>query len=116
MDIDDLFDVKGDDSVVLRVHVQPGAGRSQVVGRHGSALKLRIAAPPVGGRANEASAELVATTFSLASAQVELVGGQTGRAKVFRLNGVDLETFRRELERVVGEARPGSNPRSPTRS
>ena len=59
------------EGVVLRVHVQPGAGRSAVVGRHGDALKVRVAAPPEGGRANEACRALVAETFGLAASAVE---------------------------------------------
>lgn len=109
MNVDDLFTVKGDDTVVLQVHVQPGAGRSAVVGRHGAALKVRVAAPPVGGRANAACGELLAEEFGLASAQVTLVGGETSRSKAFSLSGLDLDEFRRHLEQVVGSghARPG---------
>lgn len=121
MDVDDLFDAAGEPAdgagaVTLRVHVQPAAGRSVAVGRHGSALKVRIAAPPVGGRANEACAELLAETFSIPTRQVELVGGATSRSKSFRLSGLDLDDFRRELERLVSDDRPGSNPRSPSRA
>lgn len=116
MDVDDLFEAKSDSSVVLRVHVQPGAGRSAVVGRHGDALKVRVAAPPSAGRANEAGAELLAQTFSLPAAQVALVSGATSRSKAFRLDGLDMEAFRRELEKAVLEAVPGANPRAPGRS
>jgi len=108
--IDDLFRSDGDDAVVLHVHVQPGAGRSAVVGRHGAALKVRVAAPPEGGRANEACAELLAETFGLKRAQVELVGGQGSRAKQFKLAGVDLDAFRVQLERAAaGGVRPGAS-------
>jgi len=42
----ELFDVRSDGAVVLRVHVQPGAGRTAVRGRYGDALKVSVAAPP----------------------------------------------------------------------
>ena len=116
MQVHDLFEVRGGDDgepeVVLRVHVQPGAGRSAVVGRHGTALKVRVAAPPVGGRANDACAELLAEAFGVKSAHVELIGGGTSRAKTFRLTGVDGEEFARLLEQAVGGGPPGTGPES----
>ena len=99
-----LFDVSGDDVVVLRVHVQPGAGRTAVVGTHGDALKVRVAAPPQGGRANEACAELVASTFGLKAAQVELSSGQSSRSKRFTLRQVDPADIGRLLEEVLASA------------
>ena len=106
----ELYRTEDDDTVVLHVHVQPGAGRSAVVGRHGAALKIRVAAAPEGGRANEACADLLAETFGLKRAQVELVNGQSSRAKQFKLTGVDLDAFRKELERVAaGGVRPGAS-------
>lgn len=104
--VDDLFTVSSDDTVVLHVHTQPAAGRTAVVGRHGTALKMRVAAPPVGGRANTACADLLADTFGLKSGQVELVGGAASRAKQFKLSGVDIEEFRTRLDRAVGAGRP----------
>jgi uncharacterized protein (TIGR00251 family) len=106
--VDDLFRTEGDDAVVLFVHVQPGAGRSAVVGRHGSALKVRVAAAPEGGRANTACAELLAETFGLKPAQVELVSGPSSRSKQFKLSQLDVDTFRTQLERAVGGGRPGA--------
>ncbi|MDP8937909.1 MAG: DUF167 domain-containing protein [Actinomycetota bacterium] len=112
-----MFDATRDDdgtpAVVLRVHVQPGAGRSAVVGRHGTALKVRVAAPPVGGRANDACAELLADAFGVRPAQVELVGGRTSRAKQFRISGIDVDDFTRLLEHAVGDGRAGAGPNSP---
>ncbi len=108
--LDDLYRVDGDDTVVLHVHVQPGAGRSSIVGRHGAALKMRVAVVPEGGRANEACADLLAETFGLKRAQVELVNGESSRAKQFKLTGVDLDTFRTQLERhAAGGVRPGAS-------
>jgi uncharacterized protein (TIGR00251 family) len=107
MDVEELYRAAGDDAVVLNLHVQPGAGRTAVVGRHGAALKVRVAAPPEGGRANDACAALLAEAFG--STQVELVGGASSREKRFRLSGVDPDEFRRRLERAVegGAAGPG---------
>ena len=117
MDVSDLYRVEsgdpgeapagdGEDApprgvVVLQVHVQPGAGRSAVVGRHGTALKVRVAAAPEGGRANEACAALLAETFGVKAAAVELTGGATSRSKQFRLSGLDLDEFKRQLERAA---------------
>ena len=112
MNVDDLFTIKGDGAVSLHVHLQPGSGRSAVVGRHGTALKVRVAAPPVGNRANTACAELLAEEFGLKTAQVTLVGGDTSRSKTFSLSGLDVDEFRRHLEHVIGsgQARPGARP------
>lgn len=106
MDVSDLYRTEGDDTVVLHVHVQPGAGRSAVVGRHGSALKVRVAAAPEGGRANEATGSLLADAFGLKGAEVELVNGPSSRSKQFRLAGLELDDFARRLERVVAEGHP----------
>jgi hypothetical protein len=102
IDVSDLYEPSGDD-FVLHVHVQPGAGRSAVVGRHGNALKVRVAAPPIGGRANEATSELLAEALGMKAAEVELSGGETSRAKRFRLRGLEAEELERRL-RVALEA------------
>ena len=99
----DLYDVDRD-AVVLRVHVQPGAGRSAVVGRHGTSLKVRVAPPPVDGRANVAAAALVATTLGVKERDVELVSGQRSRLKRFRVVGVDVDDVDARLRRALAEA------------
>lgn len=96
--VDDLFDVV-DGGVVLHLHVQPGAGRSAVVGRHGRALKVKVAAPPVEGRANDAVVDLVTRTFGCR--QVTLVSGATSRSKRVRLDGVEVDTVRHLLQGVL---------------
>ena len=101
----DLYD-DGPDGIVLRVHVQPGAGRSAVVGRHGDALKVRVAAPPVEGRANDATRSLLAEALAVPEADVELASGQSSRAMRFRLKGLDAEEADKRL-RVALEAADG---------
>ena len=78
--VDDLYDVT-DDGVVLSVHAQPGAGRTQIIGRHGDALKVRVAAPPEHGRANDALVEVLAEEFGVAASKVELVAGEKSRTQ-----------------------------------
>jgi uncharacterized protein len=72
-------------ALVLTLHVQPGAARTQVVGVHGDALKIKLAAPPVDGKANEALLQFLADAFGVPRRQVTLVRGQTARAKVVRI-------------------------------
>lgn len=110
MDLTPLYEIDGDGdtrTITLHVQVSPGAGRSAVVGRHGDALKIRVAAPPVGGRANEAARALLAETFAVKDRHVELVAGETSRTKRFKLSEVDLEDFQRRLRLLVepGEKR-----------
>ena len=109
---DDLFEVNKEGSVVLRLHVQPGAGRTAVVGRHGDALKVRVAAPPSGGRANEACAELVAGILGVKSSQVTLSGGESSRQKRLTVSGVEPEEVTRLLAEAMSlaDSKPGQRP------
>ena len=77
--------IGADGSITLELHCQPGAKRTEVVGVHGSALKIRLAAPPVEGRANEALVAFLATSFSVPKRNVALIRGETGRAKTVRI-------------------------------
>jgi uncharacterized protein (TIGR00251 family) len=106
----------GGDSVVLHVHVQPRAGRTAVVGKHGNAVKLRIAAPPVDDRANLAAGHLLAEIFGIAPSAVTLISGDRSRIKRFRLTGVDVETIDTRLDAAVDDGNPGSDRRAGSRS
>jgi uncharacterized protein (TIGR00251 family) len=93
---------------VLRVQVSPGAGRTAVVGRHGDAVKLRVAAPPEGGRANDAVAALLATTLGVGKDQVSLVAGAASRSKRFRVDDVDIDDVRRLLTEAMAREGGGN--------
>jgi uncharacterized protein (TIGR00251 family) len=107
--VDDLYERDGDGNVRLAVHVHPGAGRTEVVGRHGQALKVKVAAAPEGGRANDAVVKLLAESFGVKPADVKLLSGQTSRQKRFSLAGTgEDEDFRRLLGALVeGDGAPG---------
>ncbi|HEY2428046.1 MAG TPA: DUF167 domain-containing protein [Acidimicrobiales bacterium] len=99
--LSDLYEIApGSDDLMLRVHVQPGAGRTAVMGRHGDALKVKVAAPPEGGRANDAVTRLLAETLGVPVASVRLESGEKSRDKRLRIVGVSGP----ELERLVGLA------------
>jgi uncharacterized protein (TIGR00251 family) len=82
-------------STRLRLRVSPGASRSQILGRHGEAWKLRVAAPPEGGKANDAVLELLAATLDVPRSRIEISAGRSSRDKVVVIHGLtdsDVET------------------------
>jgi uncharacterized protein len=89
-------------AVRLRVRVAPGARRSEVVGRHGDAWKLRVRAAPERGRANDEVVELLADRLGLVNAQVRVVAGHASRDKVVELDGLAFDDAER---RLAGERR-----------
>lgn len=77
--------------VTLTLHVQPGAKRTELAGLHGEALKIRLAAPPVEGRANEALLKFIAGLFDVPVRQVELKQGGQSRHKVLAITGSKID-------------------------
>lgn len=88
--------------VRLTLHIQPRASRTGVVGPHGEALKIRLAAPPVDGAANAALIDYLAEQLEVARAAIALVAGSTGRRKVVVVKGVGIEVVRARLGRAHG--------------
>lgn len=86
-----------DGGVRLHLHVQPGAKRTEFAGRHGDAIKIRVHAPPVEGKANDELIRFLSETFSVARSSVVLVRGDKSRAKVFDLLGADLSKVKSTL-------------------
>jgi uncharacterized protein len=85
------------ESTRLRLRVSPGASRAGVVGRHGEAWKVRVAAAPARGRANEAVIRLLADTLSVSRDAVTLVSGHGRRDKVVELAGLAPAQVERRL-------------------
>ena len=76
------------DGVILRLHIQPGAKKTEIAGLHGEALKIRLSAPPVEGRANACLIEFLARQLGVAKSAVSLLSGETSRAKRLRIDGI----------------------------
>ena len=81
----------------LRIRVSPGARRTELVGRQGEAWKIRVAAPPERGRANDAVLKLLAERLRVPAAELTLVAGRSGRDKVVELRGLGAEEADRRL-------------------
>ena len=79
------------DDVVLTLHIQPGAKKTEVAGEHGEALKVRLGAPPVDGKANDALIAFLAERLGVPKARVVLEAGQTSRSKRVRVVGASAE-------------------------
>ncbi len=91
-----------DAAATFAVKVVPRASKNQIVGKEGDAIKIRLHAPPVEGKANEALARFLAETLGVRRAQIEIVTGHASRRKIVRVHGVAAS----QIEKLI-EARAG---------
>jgi uncharacterized protein (TIGR00251 family) len=84
-------------STRLRLRVSPGAGRAQVIGRHGDAWKVRVTAAPEQGRANDAVLRLLAEVLLVPRNTLALVSGHAARDKIVELTGLGPALAERRL-------------------
>jgi uncharacterized protein (TIGR00251 family) len=86
-----------DGAIVLALHVQPGAKRTGVAGTHGGALKVRLAAPPVDGKANDELVRFLAEAFGVPRRNVTIIRGEASRDKTVRVASPRLRPDREWL-------------------
>jgi uncharacterized protein (TIGR00251 family) len=96
-----------DSGVRVAVHVQPRASRSEIVGLRGTALKVRLQAPPVEGAANDALVALLAERLGVPRRAVRVVAGAASRAKTVEIEGT-TEAAVRAL--IAHGGTPGGEP------
>ena len=96
--------MEGSTRIALRV--APGAQRAKVVGRHGTAWKLRVTAPPEDGKANEAVVRLLAETLGVPRGDIAIVSGHGARDKVVSLTGLGAEEVEQRLEASIAYGAP----------
>ena len=88
----------------LTVHLQPGSKTTSCAGIHGDALKIRLAAPPVDGKANQALVAWLAQTLGCPQNRIELIRGQTSRRKTLSIDaGEQLAAMRATLQALAAE-------------
>ncbi|RMG03246.1 MAG: YggU family protein [Nitrospirae bacterium] len=79
---------KGKGGIIIQVKVEPRSSRTEVAGVHGEALKVKLTAPPVEGKANKQLIEVLADHFNIKKRDVEVLRGETGRLKTILLKGI----------------------------
>ena len=79
------------DGAILTVHIQPKASTTECVGIHGDAIKIRVAAPPVDGAANEELIRFLARRLSIPSTSVQIHSGAGGRHKRVLVKGINAQ-------------------------
>ena len=84
------------EGATLRVRVVPGASRTEIKGRYGDAIKVRVSAPPEDGKANQALIDLVEDTTG---GSASILSGASSRSKVLLIRGVDAVGVHRSLRR-----------------
>lgn len=82
----DYFETDG--RLTFAVRVVPRASRSEIAGEHDGALRVRLAAPPVDGAANEELIRMLARALSVSRTSVAIVAGSTSRLKRVAINGI----------------------------
>ena len=90
---------------VLSVLAQPGARRNGVQGEQGGALKIAVTAPPEDGRANTALVEELREALGVKRSQIELLSGQTSRAKKYLIRGVTKAELEARVAALLGKTK-----------
>ncbi|MCP9440389.1 MAG: DUF167 family protein [Nitrospira sp.] len=91
MDIRPAIASESEGRVTLRVYIQPKAAHTECVGLHGDAVKIRVAAPPIDGLANEELIRFLAERCEIPRRRISIQVGATSRQKQVNLAGVSAE-------------------------
>jgi len=97
--LDKSWIVQSGDGVVLNLHIVPRSSRTQICGEHGNALKIRLQAPPVEGKANKALIEFLSDTLDIARNRISILSGDTGRNKHVFIDALSPQQILKLLSR-----------------
>jgi uncharacterized protein (TIGR00251 family) len=85
-------------AIIFKIHLLPRASRDEICGLQGDAIKVKVTAPPIEGKANMALQRFIAKKLHLASSQVEIMAGKRSREKILKVSGIS----RAEVEKALG--------------
>ena len=97
------FSEKGG-AIIFAVRVVPRASKSEIIGEHDGALKIKIHAPPVDGAANAELIKVLARKFGVAKNTVEITGGHASKQKQIRISGITGADLLNLIERPVNDS------------
>ncbi|MBI4666586.1 MAG: YggU family protein [Nitrospinae bacterium] len=94
------LDIKeGKEGVRFIVHVAPRASRSEFMGLHGDAMKVRLAAPPVDGAANDELIAFLSKFIGVPKSAVAIIAGETSKRKTVRISGINAASITVKIDR-----------------
>ncbi|MEK6286847.1 MAG: DUF167 domain-containing protein [Acidobacteriota bacterium] len=88
-----------DGAVTIKLRVQPRAPRTEIAGEYAGGLKLKVAAPPVDGKANEECRRFLAKLLKVSATSVEIISGDSSRDKVIRIRDISARRVNEALGR-----------------
>jgi uncharacterized protein (TIGR00251 family) len=91
---------KEQDSTILPVIVHPKASEDRIAGFHGEALKVKVTAPPTGGKANQRLVEILADRLNIPKSRIEIIQGHGSRKKLLRIWNVSPHQIRNMLKKL----------------
>ncbi len=97
----DFIVPSGENACRISIHAVPRASKTEVCGMQGNALKLRLQAPPVDGKANKAISKYLAEILDVPARNVSIVVGDTGREKIFQATGITAESAKGKIEALL---------------
>ena len=93
------FHTEGD-TLILSIYAQPGARQTLIQGLHADALKIRVAAPPLDGRANDEIRRFLANVLQVPLRDVRIISGEKSRSKRFSICGAQIDPLLRLMTKV----------------
>ena len=75
------------ESILLKVYLQPKSSKNEIVGPYRDGIKIKVTAPPIDGKANEALVKFLAKEFKVPLSSIEILTGRHGREKIIRVGG-----------------------------
>jgi len=82
-----------ENSINIQVQIQPKSSKDQIIGIHNGRLKIKISAPPVDGKANQALIEFMSKVLGVSKSKVEIVKGHTSKLKTLKIIGITQEFY-----------------------
>ena len=85
-------------AVTFQVRVVPRSSKNQIVAAAGEAIKVRLTAPPVDGKANEALIKFLAEILEVSRGQIEIISGEKSKQKTMRVRGITIAQIKEKIE------------------